>query len=98
MSGVGSFSTVSTRYGNGPSRTTKGFDIQASYGLPIGPGDLDVNVTATRVTELKTGSTTLDGVTVSTGDNRLKTLEGHWLPLPAGVAMARPERSHEPPA
>lgn len=74
MSGVGTFSAVSTRYGNGPGQTTKGFDIQASYGLPVGPGNLDVNLTATRVTELKTGPTTLDGVTISTGDDRLGTL------------------------
>ena len=74
MSGVGSFSAVSTRYGNGPGQTTKGFDVQATYGLPVGPGDLDVSFTATRVTELKTGPTTLDGVTISTGDDRLGTL------------------------
>jgi len=74
MSGVGTFSAVSTRYGNGPGQTTKGFDVQANYGLPIGPGDLDVSFTATRVTELKTGATTLDGVTISTGDDRLGTL------------------------
>jgi iron complex outermembrane recepter protein len=74
MSGVGTFSAVSTRYGNGPGQTTRGFDIQANYSLPIGPGDLDVNLTATRVTELKTGPTTLDGVTISTGDDRLGTL------------------------
>jgi outer membrane receptor protein involved in Fe transport len=74
MSGVGAFSAVSTRYGNGPGQTTKGFDIQATYGLPVGPGALDVNFTATRVTELRTGATTLDGVTISTGDDRLGTL------------------------
>lgn len=74
MSGVGTFSAVSTRYGNGPGQTTKGFDFQGSYALPLGPGDLDINVTATRVTELKTGPTTLDGVTISTGDDRLGTL------------------------
>lgn len=74
MSGVGTFSAVSTRYGNGPGQTTKGFDIQANYGLPVGPGDLDVNLTATRVTKLETGPTTLDGVTISTGDDRLGTL------------------------
>ncbi|ADG10834.1 TonB-dependent receptor [Caulobacter segnis] len=74
MSGVGSFSAVSTRYGNGPGQTTKGFDIQASYGLPLGEGDLDISVTATRVTTLRTGPTTLDGVTISTGDDRLGTL------------------------
>ncbi len=74
MSGVGTFSAVSTRYGNGPGQTTNGFDIQTNYGLPLGPGNLDVNLTATRVTELKTGATNLDGVTISTGDDRLGTL------------------------
>ncbi len=74
MNGVGTFSAVSTRYGNGPGQTTKGFDIQASYGLPLAGGDLDISVNATRVTELRTGSTTLDGVVVSTGDDRLGTL------------------------
>jgi outer membrane receptor protein involved in Fe transport len=74
MSGVGTFSAVSTRYGNGPGQTTTGFDIQASYGLPLGDGDLDISLTATRVTALRTGPTTLDGVTISTGDDRLGTL------------------------
>ncbi|WP_269714908.1 TonB-dependent receptor domain-containing protein [Caulobacter sp. NIBR2454] len=74
MNGIGTFSSVTTRYGNGPGQTTKGVDIQANYGLPLGPGQLDVNITATRVTELRTGSTTLDGVTITTGDNRLGTL------------------------
>ncbi|ADG10990.1 TonB-dependent receptor [Caulobacter segnis] len=74
MSGVGTFNAVSTRYGNGPGQTTKGFDIQAKYGLPLGDGDLDIDVTATRVTALRTGPTTLDGVTISTGDDRLGTL------------------------
>ena len=53
MSGVGTFNAVSTRYGNGPGQTTKGFDIQAKYGLPLGEGDLDIDVTATRVTAAK---------------------------------------------
>ena len=74
MSGVGSFSTISTRYGNGPGQTTNGFDIQAAYGMQVGPGDLSLNLAATGITELKTGSTELDGVVVSTGDDRLGTL------------------------
>ncbi len=74
MGGVGTFSAVSTRYGNGPGQSTKGFDIQATYSLPLGPGELALDLTATRVTELKTGPTTLDGVVVSTGDDRLGTL------------------------
>jgi outer membrane receptor for ferrienterochelin and colicin len=74
MSGVGTFSSVSTRYGNGPGQTTKGFDIQATYALPLGPGHFALNLTATRITKLETGETTLDGVVVSKSDNRLGTL------------------------
>lgn len=74
MSAVGAFSAVSTRYGNGPGQSTNGFDVQADYNLPVGPGDLGLSLTATRVTELKTGPTELDGVVVSTGDDRLGML------------------------
>lgn len=74
MSAVGSFSMISTLVGNGPGQATNGFDIQADYGLPLGPGDLALNLTATRVTKLTTGPTSLDGVVVSTGDDRLGTL------------------------
>ncbi|WP_374470205.1 TonB-dependent receptor domain-containing protein [Phenylobacterium sp.] len=74
MSAVGAFSSISTRYGNGPGQSTNGFDVQADYDMTLGPGDLRLSLTATRVTELKTGPTELDGVVVSTGDNRLGTL------------------------
>ena len=74
MSGVGSFSSVSTRYGNGPGQITNGVDIQATYDLLVGRGDLTLNLTATRILELKTGATTLDGVVVSPEDNRLGDL------------------------
>jgi iron complex outermembrane recepter protein len=74
MSGVGTFSGISTRFGNGPGQTTNGFDIQASYDLLLGPGDLSLDLTATGITELMTGSTALDGVVITTGDNRLGTL------------------------
>ena len=71
MSGVGSFSMVTTLFGNGPGQTTKGFDLQTSYSMPLGSGQFAAELTATRITELKTGPTQLDGVTVSTGDDRL---------------------------
>lgn len=74
MSAVGAFSMVTTLVGNGPGQTTTGFDIQADYGLPLGPGDLDLNLTATRITALRTGPTSLDGVVVSKGENRLGEL------------------------
>ncbi|MBI1361182.1 MAG: TonB-dependent receptor plug domain-containing protein [Alphaproteobacteria bacterium] len=85
MSGVGSFSSVSTLYGNGPGQTTNGYDIQVNYSLPLGPGDLALDLTATKVTELKTGPTSLDGVVVSSGDDRLGYLNF------ATVAAAAPE-------
>ncbi|WP_375284023.1 TonB-dependent receptor domain-containing protein [Marinicauda pacifica] len=85
MSGVGSFSLVSTRFGNGPGQTTNGFDVQALYELPLGPGNLALNVTATLITELATGPTTLDGVQVSDGDDRLGFLNF------ATFAQAAPE-------
>ncbi|MBO9711681.1 TonB-dependent receptor [Sphingomonas sp.] len=74
MSGVGSFSSVSTVVGNGPGQTTNGFDIQADYTLPLGGGELGLHGAATILTALRTGPTALDGVTVSTGDDRLGTL------------------------
>jgi iron complex outermembrane receptor protein len=85
MSAVGSFSSISTQFGNGAGQTTSGFDIQMSYDLPVGPGDLSFGLTATKVNELKTGLTTLDGVVVSNGDDRLGFLNF------ATTASAAPE-------
>lgn len=85
MSAVGSFASISTAFGNGPGQTTNGFDVQANYTMPLGAGDLSLALTATNVTELRTGPTSLDGVTVSTGDDRLGTLNF------ATVAAAAPE-------
>jgi len=85
LSGVGSFSAISTQYGNGPGQTTNGYDIQATYSLPLGPGDLAVDLTATKITELRTGPTSLDGVLISAGDDRLGTLNF------ATFALAAPE-------
>lgn len=85
MSAVGAFSSIQTLVGNGPGQTTNGFDVQASYSLPVLQGDLTLGLTATKLTELRTGPTALDGVTVSTGDNRLGTLNF------ATVAVAAPK-------
>ncbi|MDY6922875.1 MAG: TonB-dependent receptor [Pseudomonadota bacterium] len=71
MSGVGSFSMVTTLFGNGPGQSTNGFDLQTSYTMPAAGGLFSASLTATRITELKTGPTQLDGVTVSAGDDRL---------------------------
>lgn len=85
MSAVGAFSTITTLVGNGPGQTTNGVDVQATYGMPIGPGDLTLGLMATRVTELRTGPTELDGVVVSSGDDRLGKLNF------ATVAFAAPK-------
>jgi iron complex outermembrane receptor protein len=68
---TGAFSSISTLFGNGPGQTTNGYDLQATYYMPAGDGDLTLGLTATYVTELKTGPSFLDGVQVSTGDDRL---------------------------
>jgi iron complex outermembrane recepter protein len=85
MSGVGTFSSIATRYGNGPGQTTNGFDLQTMYDLPLAAGDLTLSLNATRISELKTGATSLDGVVVSTGDDRLGMLNF------ATFAQAAPE-------
>lgn len=85
LGAVNAFSAVSTIYGNGPGQSTNGFDIQATYGMPAGPGDLTFDLTATLVTELETGPTSLDGVQVSDGDDRLGFLNF------ATFAQAAPE-------
>ncbi|WP_414900939.1 TonB-dependent receptor domain-containing protein [Sphingomonas flavalba] len=74
MSAIGAFSSVTTLVGNGPGQRTTGFDVQANYTLPVGEGELGLQLTATRITKLKTGATSLDGVVISTGDDRLGTL------------------------
>ncbi|WP_218000344.1 TonB-dependent receptor domain-containing protein [Sphingomonas soli] len=74
MSAVGSFSAITTVVGNGPGQTTNGFDVQAAYTLPLGGGELGIHAAATILTALRTGPTSLDGVVISTGDNRLGTL------------------------
>ncbi|BFT32168.1 TonB-dependent receptor [Alteromonas sp. D210916BOD_24] len=74
MSAIGAFSSITTQFGNGPGQTTSGLDIQAAYSLPVSEGLLSIDLTATRVLELKTGSTELDGVEITAGDDRLGTL------------------------
>lgn len=85
MGAIGTFASIQTLVGNGPGQTTNGIDIQASYHLPVWEGDLTLGATATKVMELRTGPTSLDGVVISTGDDRLGTLNF------ATVASAAPE-------
>ena len=85
MNGIGTFSMVDTQFGNGPGQITNGYDVQAVYTMPFGPGDLMLDFTATKLTELTTGATSLDGVVVSQPDDRLGTLNF------ATFALAAPE-------
>ena len=85
MSAVGVFASISTVLGKGPGQSTNGFDYQISYNMPVGPGDLSLDLTATQVTKLETGPSTLDGVSITTGDNLLGTLNF------GTVASAAPE-------
>lgn len=85
MSASGTFSQIQTRFGNGPGQSTNGVDYQINYTLPLGPGDLRLGLQATQVMELITGPTSMDGVTISTGDDRLGTLNFQT------VAAAAPE-------
>jgi outer membrane receptor protein involved in Fe transport len=85
MGTIGTFSQIQTRFGNGPGQSTNGIDYQINYTLPLGPGDLRLALSATQVKKLVTGPTTMDGVTISTGDDRLGTLNFQT------VASAAPE-------
>lgn len=57
--------SVRTDFGNGPDRTTKGFDFSMNYNMPIEGANLTFGVTATRVTELEASATLLDGLEVA---------------------------------
>jgi outer membrane receptor protein involved in Fe transport len=85
MSGIGTFSSVSTRFGNGPGQTTNGFDLQTVYDMPLAAGDLALSINATKITELETGATSLDGVVITTAEDRLGMLNF------ATFAQAAPE-------
>ncbi|MCH1929563.1 TonB-dependent receptor [Shewanella sp. A25] len=85
LSAVGAFSGITTQYGNGPGQKTSGIDLQMAYSLPLGPGMLSFDLMATRVLELETGATILDGVVITEGDDRLGKLNF------ATFAQAAPE-------
>jgi outer membrane receptor protein involved in Fe transport len=79
------FISISSVQGNAFGQKTSGYDIQARYSLPFGPGDLAFDVTATKMTELTTSARTLDGFTVLAADDRLGFLNF------AAAAAAAPE-------
>ncbi len=68
------FNSIRTDFGNGPGQHTAGFDIQADYSLPFGPGDLSVGVTATNTTKFFFTPLVLGGFQLTNGDDRLGTL------------------------
>ncbi len=68
------FASITTEFGNGPSQTTAGFDIQMNYGFPFMEGDLRIGLTATKIQELESSPSIIDGFAVDNGDNRLGDL------------------------
>ncbi|MEZ5937034.1 MAG: TonB-dependent receptor [Hyphomonadaceae bacterium] len=65
------FSYVRSEYGNAFGQHTSGIDIQVRYSLPLGPGDLNLDLTGTRVTTQEVSARTLDGVEVNPKEDRL---------------------------
>lgn len=63
--------SIRTDFGNGPGQHTAGFDLQVSYTLPVGDGDLTIAATATHVTKDENSATVLDGFQVAPADDRL---------------------------
>jgi iron complex outermembrane receptor protein len=66
-----SFSSIASVQGNAFGQSTAGYDIQATYSLPLLSGDLIFDLTATKVTELTTTARFLDGFLVAPADDRL---------------------------
>ncbi len=77
--------SIRTDYGNGPGQHTAGFDVNISYSLPLGPGDLTLSATATKVEVDENSATVLDGFQVAPADDRLGFLNY------ATVGFASPE-------
>jgi len=63
--------SIRTDFGNGPGQHTAGFDVQINYTLPLGPGDLTLAATATKVEVDENTATILDGFQVAPADDRL---------------------------
>src|SRR5690606_23733036 len=74
VSSAADFSEIRRDFGNGPGQITKGFDIQASYSMPLYRGDLTFGLTGTKISEFKTTETTLDGFQLNAGTDRLGKL------------------------
>lgn len=63
--------SIRTDFGNGPGQHIAGFDVNVTYSLPLGPGDLTANVTATKVEVDENSATILDGFQIAPPDDRL---------------------------
>jgi iron complex outermembrane receptor protein len=63
--------SIRTDFGNGPGQHIAGYDINVTYTLPLGPGDLTANVTATKVEVDENTATILDGFQIAPPDDRL---------------------------
>ncbi|WP_027441648.1 TonB-dependent receptor [Ponticaulis koreensis] len=82
---VRDFNSVQTDFGNGADRFTSGIDLSVTYEMPVGEADVTMGLTATRLLELETGPTTLDGVQIDGGAELLGELNF------SSVGFASPE-------
>ncbi len=76
------FSVIRSEVGNAFGQTTNGVDYQAQYRLPVGSGDLTLDVTATQVTEQTVSARTLDGIEVEAAEDRLGFLNFSTVGVP----------------
>lgn len=60
-----------TDYGNGPGQHIAGIDLQLNYELPLGPGDLTIALTATKVLKDENSASIIDGFAIKPVDDRL---------------------------
>jgi len=60
-----------TDFGNGPGQHIAGYDVQMSYELPLGPGDLTLGMSATFVQADENTESILDGFAIKPADDRL---------------------------
>lgn len=76
------FSVIRSEVGNAFGQTTNGIDYQMQYRMPVGMGDLTLDVTATQVTEQTVSERTLDGIVVEEAEDRLGFLNFSTVGVP----------------
>ncbi len=76
------FSLIRSEVGNAFGQTTNGVDYQVQYRMPLGSGDLTLDVTATNVLEQTVSARFLDGVEVESAEDRLGFLNFSTVGVP----------------